>query len=105
MADDVPGPLSDAYDQAANGERFWRGDRAEEAARWLAGQGLAILGGEIYERYSVGWATYLASWDADEDDEAGLRTALEAIRRPAVLVGDACGPPDQLRFFFATLPA
>jgi hypothetical protein len=93
-------------DVAGNGEIFWFGDRAAEAARWLAGRKLAIVGGEMYLRHRVVWATYLGAWTLEPPREPhesweswverGLERALAAVAEgwPGVDSGS-------LRYFFA----
>lgn len=109
--DTVPGRLSRGFDTAGNGELFWWGDRAAAAATWIATEGFALVGGEIYRRHHVGWATYLRSWttlperDSDEAWEAwvarGLSQALEAIVAASALEESDGREPRGLRIFFA----
>jgi len=104
MSAAVPAHLADAVDIAGNGELFWHGHRADEAARWLTGRGLGIIGGESYRTHAVAWGSYLGSWETTpgrEPDEAwaafaerGLRQALAAI---------AAAPRDDYRYFLATI--
>jgi hypothetical protein len=57
-----PAHLRSAVHVAGNGELFWPTDVAGAAATWLAGAGLAIVGGEVYRRFRGAWATYLREW-------------------------------------------
>jgi hypothetical protein len=67
-----PVPPDDAFaDIAGNGEKFWFGDHGGEAAQSLAREGRAILGGEIYRRHDVAWATYTGAWRTDPPRRAG----------------------------------
>jgi hypothetical protein len=110
----LPLRLLGLADVATNGECFWPGDRAGEAARALAAQGLFITGGEVYCRRAVGWAAYLGEWvtsalqiaDAPwaECVARGLADALRAIERDPAAWGEAWESPQNLRFFFASAP-
>jgi hypothetical protein len=100
---------------ATNGECFWPGDRADEAAHALAAAGWAIIGGEVYCRRAVGWAAYLGEWFtplppggalAPADAVAvGLAEALRVIRCEPAVWGEPNEPRSNLRFFFASSPA
>jgi hypothetical protein len=111
----LPRALVEFADIATNGEFFWPGDRASEAAHALAAHGRIILGGEVYCRRAVGWAAYLGEWvtsvpepgdHAPADDLArGLAEALCAIERDPAEWGEPGESPGNLRFFFASVPA
>jgi hypothetical protein len=54
---------------SGSGELFWFGHAAAEAAEWFAHRGRVILGGEVYRRHAVGWATYVSSWEVTPDTD------------------------------------
>jgi hypothetical protein len=109
--EDIPDHLGSAVDIAGNGEAFWFGDRAEEAARWIADQGLAVVGGEVYCRQPVGWATYLGAWTTSPHllpNEHWTAYVARGLAQAIAVVHEGLpgleGPPDalpNLRYFFA----
>jgi hypothetical protein len=109
----LPSALVAAADIATNGEFFFPGDRAADAARALAAQDLAITGGEVYCRRSVGWAAYLGEWTTPRPPGGGepwgdrvargLADALRMVGRPPTDWGEPDASPPDLRFFFASL--
>jgi hypothetical protein len=110
----LPPQLLAAADAATNGELFWPGDRAAEAARALAGAHRLIIGGEVYARRAIGWAAYLGAWttsaprrDADwpAQVEHALEEALRAIARAPSAWDEPDATPEDLRFFFASVIA
>ena len=76
---------------AGNGELLWPRADAIEAARWIAGTGLAIWGGEVYSQQGPFTAVMVNEWRTDpgrgEDEawpayvERGLEQALAAIEK------------------------
>jgi hypothetical protein len=111
----LPRALVELADVATNGECFWPGDWAADAARALARHGQVILGGEVYCRRAVGWAAYLGDWvtsdpeaggrSPDDDVARGLDDALRAIARDPDEWGEPGETLENLRFFFAAVPA
>jgi hypothetical protein len=109
----LPARLVGAADVATNGEFFWPGYCAADAARAVAGQGRLITGGEVYCRRAVGWAAYLGAWntraapDASWSDsvERALREALQAIESDPSTWGELQASRSDLRFFLASVAA
>jgi hypothetical protein len=109
--DGAPASLRKVVDVAGNGEAFWFGDYAAEVARWIASQDLAIVGGEVYRRHPVAWATYLGAWTTDPDDDPcapwseyvrrGLAQTLAVIESGLPDRQDAPRHLRELRYFFA----
>jgi hypothetical protein len=108
----LPAWLLGLADVATNGECFWPGDWASDAAHALAAQGLFITGGEVYCRRPVGWAAYLGEWVTSapalsdtswaESVARGLADAVRAIQRDPAAWGEPGESPQNLRFFFAS---
>lgn len=101
-------------DIATNGEFFWPGDHAADAARALAMRGRFIAGGEVYRRRSIGWAAYLGEWTTSlgppdagwgEAIQLGLAEALSAIALDPAAWAEPDATPEDLRFFFASFAA
>jgi hypothetical protein len=63
--DDLPQPpahLRGGAHVAGNGELLWPRAAAVEAARWMAGSGLAIWGGEVYAPKGPFTAVMVSEW-------------------------------------------
>jgi hypothetical protein len=61
--DSMPADLQGVVWRAGNGELAWPLDRTIDAASWLAAQGAALLGGELYERLPESyWGTFVDEW-------------------------------------------
>jgi hypothetical protein len=108
----LPLALVELADIATNGECFWPQDSAPDVARALAGQGYAIVGGEVYCRRAVGWAAYLGEWATSSPQRGdtpweqyvtrGLADALKAIARDPAAWGEPGESSENLRYFFAS---
>ena len=114
----LPQQLRDRAHIAGNGELLWPRPEAIEAARWIAGSGLAIWGGEVYSPRGPLAAMMVAEWRTDPDwrpgDDwpayvgRGLEQALEAIERlpgPGDLVPARDGVSRSLYFLAYHSPA
>lgn len=106
---EVLSSLTEAMDVAGNGEVFWFGECAADGARWLAGLGLAIVGGEVYLRHPVAWATYLGGWTLEPQrghDESWEAWVERGLVRAIGTVADGWpgANADSLRYFFACVP-
>jgi hypothetical protein len=111
----LPEALVADVDIATNGEFFFPGDRAADAARALAAQRRFITGGEVYRRRAVGWAAYLGDWATSTDGcssgswddrvARALGEAVDMIGRDPTEWGEPDAAPHDLRFFLASRAA
>lgn len=105
----IPVSFLSHSDVAGNGERFWFRAVAGDVARWLAREGLAIVGGEVYRRHSTAWGTYIGGWATVVPENASwesrvercLRRALDAVSEDPADWAEFPGIPTELLYFYA----
>jgi hypothetical protein len=103
--DEAPNPAGHI---TGSGETLWLQARAADAARALAARSEAIIGGEIYLRNRVAWASFLRDWTASPRlgeawDIYVARCLAEALAAVSSGLDLKCAPGEELMYFFATL--